>query len=609
MAVLHLPSRTAPRRSGGPRTDRGVCHPRLGYRRDAGPRGPAGVSDRQAELVRASAAPHRNMLALYRRLIELRRTEPDLQDPRLTAVAVDYDEPARWLVVHRGGLRIAANFDEAPQVVPGLAGQVVSPPGGQGRRQRPLARWAERSRHPSRLTAPHSWGGTAFAARRSSAGWARLTIALSMSSRRVPPGFADAGAPRRPAAGLPWSPRPGSRRLRWWSVPPRGTQVRPRPEDRCRPWATGRGHHRCRRMPGHGAVHHLGHATAAAAGRLAARISRGAGGDRRAHHRGGRAGPYPPRHGRRRARRRCCGFGDGSMRSPRRNGSRADRSLGEHQPRPGREHRGACPLVVGDRAGRRGRVQRAGVPGLSRRWDAVDAAAISVGPRSGRAGGAAMTPEHPTPSGWIDLEITATDPTAGGSGIHHRRAPAASPRPVSGRTVVVAVTVASLALAVAILGLLIRSRTVTTTTHIQAVVPRGVDASGCPVGRTCRVSSNPESAVLGAVDRALDFPTVIGSVTVSDAPTNVHLPHDAHRSRQRGGHRHDNGPVRPRRISCAGAVKRARRNRTGRRSRRRCGCAGLQCGCGRPRPADAPVPVQAIEHIAHDPSAQLHVGR
>ncbi len=87
-----------------------------------------------------------------------------------------------------------------------------------------------------------------------------------------------------------------------------------------------------------------------------------------------------------------------------------------------------------------------------------------------------MTPEHPTPSGRIDLEITATDLTAGGLGNPPPVAPAASPRPVSGRTVVVAVTVASLALAVAILALLVRSRTVTTTTHVQAVVPRGV---GC----------------------------------------------------------------------------------------------------------------------------------
>ena len=119
-----------------------------------------------------SAAPHRNMLALYRRLIELRRTEPDLQDSGSTAVAVDYDEAARWLVVHRGGLRIAANFDEAPQVVPGLAGEVVLATGEvKARRQRPLARRAERSRHPSPLRAPlRGWGGTASATRRSSAG-------------------------------------------------------------------------------------------------------------------------------------------------------------------------------------------------------------------------------------------------------------------------------------------------------------------------------------------------------------------------------------------------------------------------------------------------------
>jgi maltooligosyltrehalose trehalohydrolase len=72
-----------------------------------------------------AAAPHRNVLALYRRLIQLRRAEPDLQDVRLSEVTVDYDEAARWLVLHRGRLRIAANFDEGPQVVPGLTGAVI----------------------------------------------------------------------------------------------------------------------------------------------------------------------------------------------------------------------------------------------------------------------------------------------------------------------------------------------------------------------------------------------------------------------------------------------------------------------------------------------------
>jgi maltooligosyltrehalose trehalohydrolase len=72
-----------------------------------------------------AAAPHRNVLALYRRLIQLRRAEPDLQDVRLFEVTVDYDEAARWLVLHRGRLRITANFDEGPQVVPGLTGAVI----------------------------------------------------------------------------------------------------------------------------------------------------------------------------------------------------------------------------------------------------------------------------------------------------------------------------------------------------------------------------------------------------------------------------------------------------------------------------------------------------
>ena len=49
-----------------------------------------------------AAAPHRNVLALYRRLIQLRRAEPDLHDVRLSEVTVDYDEAARWLVLHRG---------------------------------------------------------------------------------------------------------------------------------------------------------------------------------------------------------------------------------------------------------------------------------------------------------------------------------------------------------------------------------------------------------------------------------------------------------------------------------------------------------------------------
>jgi maltooligosyltrehalose trehalohydrolase len=65
------------------------------------------------------------MLDLYRRLIALRAAEPDLADPDLLRVAVDYDEDARWLVVHRGAFRVVANLGATEQAVPLAAGEIV----------------------------------------------------------------------------------------------------------------------------------------------------------------------------------------------------------------------------------------------------------------------------------------------------------------------------------------------------------------------------------------------------------------------------------------------------------------------------------------------------
>jgi maltooligosyltrehalose trehalohydrolase len=58
--------------------------------------------------------PYAGMLAWYRELLALRRAHPELTDPRLDRVHVTYDEAARWLVVHRGRLRIAVNLGPAP---------------------------------------------------------------------------------------------------------------------------------------------------------------------------------------------------------------------------------------------------------------------------------------------------------------------------------------------------------------------------------------------------------------------------------------------------------------------------------------------------------------
>jgi maltooligosyltrehalose trehalohydrolase len=57
-----------------------------------------------------SAPGHRSMLELYRTLIALRRRYPELADPRLDQFTVDSGPAERWLVLHRGSLRLACNL-------------------------------------------------------------------------------------------------------------------------------------------------------------------------------------------------------------------------------------------------------------------------------------------------------------------------------------------------------------------------------------------------------------------------------------------------------------------------------------------------------------------
>jgi maltooligosyltrehalose trehalohydrolase len=68
---------------------------------------------------------HAEVLDLYRRLIALRAAEPDLRDPHLDQVQVEYDEGAQWVVVHRGSFRVAANLAETEATVPVGGGEVV----------------------------------------------------------------------------------------------------------------------------------------------------------------------------------------------------------------------------------------------------------------------------------------------------------------------------------------------------------------------------------------------------------------------------------------------------------------------------------------------------
>jgi maltooligosyltrehalose trehalohydrolase len=72
-----------------------------------------------------AAEPYASLLGWYRSLLALRRSCPELSDPRLDRVRVDYDEGARWLVAHRGGLRVAVNLGETPAELPVAAAEVL----------------------------------------------------------------------------------------------------------------------------------------------------------------------------------------------------------------------------------------------------------------------------------------------------------------------------------------------------------------------------------------------------------------------------------------------------------------------------------------------------
>jgi maltooligosyltrehalose trehalohydrolase len=82
------------------------------------PQDPATFARSKLDWSQPCEEPHADILAWYRELIALRRARPELTDPRLDRVRADHDDQDRWLVVHRGRLRIAANLGQSPQRLP-----------------------------------------------------------------------------------------------------------------------------------------------------------------------------------------------------------------------------------------------------------------------------------------------------------------------------------------------------------------------------------------------------------------------------------------------------------------------------------------------------------
>lgn len=67
---------------------------------------------------------HGRLHTIYRRLIGLRKTEPDLADPWLDHMRIEFDEAQRWIVMQRGALSIACNLGAEAVKIP-VTGEVV----------------------------------------------------------------------------------------------------------------------------------------------------------------------------------------------------------------------------------------------------------------------------------------------------------------------------------------------------------------------------------------------------------------------------------------------------------------------------------------------------
>ena len=88
------------------------------------PQDPATFERSKLDWAEVDTGEHARLHALYRDLIALRRSEPDLADFWLDHLGVEFDETDRWIVLRRGALAIACNLGTDPVTVP-VSGEPV----------------------------------------------------------------------------------------------------------------------------------------------------------------------------------------------------------------------------------------------------------------------------------------------------------------------------------------------------------------------------------------------------------------------------------------------------------------------------------------------------
>jgi maltooligosyltrehalose trehalohydrolase len=90
------------------------------------PQGPGTFLRSKLDWSEPEREPHSSLLEWHRRLIKLRRSEPDLSGHDRRLVTTAFDEDARWLVVRRGRFSVVANLSDERQAVPLADASVVT---------------------------------------------------------------------------------------------------------------------------------------------------------------------------------------------------------------------------------------------------------------------------------------------------------------------------------------------------------------------------------------------------------------------------------------------------------------------------------------------------
>jgi maltooligosyltrehalose trehalohydrolase len=89
------------------------------------PQDPTAFFGSKLDWTEVGRSPHAETLAFYQQLIALRHAHPELADPRLDQVEVEFDAEQGWLVMHRGSLRVVANFSASALAVPVAAADIL----------------------------------------------------------------------------------------------------------------------------------------------------------------------------------------------------------------------------------------------------------------------------------------------------------------------------------------------------------------------------------------------------------------------------------------------------------------------------------------------------